>query len=107
RSAEWPETFPNVYVYVRTLWGINLIMLVFNLLPIYPLDGGQIFRSLLWFVVGRANSLMVASGLGFVGVAGMALFAYFSRQDWFWILAAFAGFNCWTGYKQAQQLLRL
>src|SRR5689334_21457045 len=27
---------------------INFVLLAFNLLPIYPLDGGQIVRSLLW-----------------------------------------------------------
>ncbi len=107
KNAGWEDLYPNLSTYIFAVWLTNLVILAFNLLPIYPLDGGQIFRSLLWFVVGRANSLMVASALGFVGVAGMALFAYFSHDPWFWILAAFAGFNCWVGYQQAHQLLRL
>ena len=43
------------------LFWINAGLLIFNMLPIYPLDGGQILRSLLWFVIGRAKSLTVAS----------------------------------------------
>ena len=50
---------------------INLGLLIFNMLPIYPLDGGQILRSLLWFMLGRGRSLMVAVVIGFVGVAGL------------------------------------
>jgi len=41
-----------------------------SMLPIYPLDGGQILRSLLWFVIGRARSLTVTTISGFVGIAG-------------------------------------
>src|SRR3954467_12775152 len=37
---------------------INLKLFIFNILPVYPLDGGQILRSLLWIVLGRARSLM-------------------------------------------------
>ena len=58
-------------VFVRCSGYINFTLLIFNMLPIYPLDGGQILRSLLWFVFGRANSLMIASIIGFIGVAGL------------------------------------
>jgi Zn-dependent protease len=107
RSAGWQEDFPNLYLYISTVWLLNLVLLIFNLLPIYPLDGGQIFRSLLWFFVGRANSLMVAAATGFVGVAIVVVLAVLAGSWWIGILAAFAGFNCWVGYQQAQQLLRL
>ena len=70
RSFGWAATSPYAYRLRFAVRNINFWLLVFNILPIYPLDGGQILRSLLWFVMGRARSLMVATIIGLIGVAG-------------------------------------
>ena len=62
KSAGWKRTAHDQYEFVFGLLAIDIVLLVFNMLPFYPLDGGQIFRSLLWFVLGRARSLLVAAG---------------------------------------------
>ena len=113
----WPEFLPDLHLFIRTLLQIDILLLVFNLMPFYPLDGGQILRSLLWFLFGRANSLMIASIVGFVGVAGLGLFAGLVflgggpqsgvGAAWIGILAAFMGFNCWAGFRQALALSKL
>jgi len=107
RSMSWAETMPDAYVFVRAILSMNVLLLVFNLLPIYPLDGGQILRSLLWFVLGRARSLMVATVLGFVGVAGFLLLAVWKQSAWYGALAIFMLMNCWSGLRHAQALLRI
>jgi len=107
RSTGWAGAIPNAPQFLRTLWLINLGLLIFNMLPIYPLDGGQILRSLLWFVLGRARSLMAATVIGFVGAAGLIARALWMQSAWFGILAAFILMNCWGGLKQARVLLRL
>ena len=89
------------------LIGINVLVLAFNLLPIYPLDGGQIIRCLLWFAVGRARSLMVAVVIGFAGVAGLLFLAVRFRSFWIGVLALFVLASCWGGLREAQILKRL
>jgi Zn-dependent protease len=42
---------PDSVLFLYNIGWINAGLLIFNMLPIYPLDGGQIFQSLLWFVL--------------------------------------------------------
>jgi Zn-dependent protease len=111
----WPDANPNAYVLIHAVWGINIGLLIFNLLPIYPLDGGQILRSLLWFPFGRANSLLVASIIGFIGMGGLLLCAILISvltQDlwsgvWLAAIAIFIALNCWGGLRHALALSRI
>lgn len=107
RSLGWPLTMPNAYLLLRSVSFINAVLLIFNILPVYPLDGGQILRSLLWFVMGRGRSLLVATLIGFVGVAALIVFALRAGSIWFGILAVFILLNCWGGLKQSVVLLRM
>ena len=107
RTLGWAATMPNLYAFVHAVWDINLVLLVFNMLPIYPLDGGQILRSLLWFGLGRARSLQSAVWVGFIGGAGLILWALLSQSWWIGVIAAFVLFNCWNGLQHAQALARI
>ena len=106
-SLGWQYSMPDQFNFVRGVAGIDIGLLIFNILPIYPLDGGQILRSLLWFPLGRARSLMTAAILGFFGVGAFVLYAIVSQSGWMLLIAAYAGFNCWSGFKQALALRKL
>jgi Zn-dependent protease len=106
RSLGWPATMPDLYKLVVAVLSIDVGLLVFNMLPIYPLDGGQILRSLLWFVLGRARSLMVATILGLTGVAGIIGLAFWRRSAWYGAIAVFMLMNCWSGLQHARALLQ-
>ena len=102
--AGWATNHPDAYLLIKNINLINLILLVFNLFPVYPLDGGQILRSILWFLFGRANSLLAASIIGFIGVAGLFAVSALSGSIWLGLIAVFILLNCWGGLMQARAL---
>jgi Zn-dependent protease len=107
RSLGWQHSMHDAYVFVRAILAIDIGLLVFNILPIYPLDGGQILRSLLWFPLGRARSLMVVTVLGMLGIVGFFGLAAWDHSFWLGAIAVFMLMNCWGGLRHAQALLRL
>ncbi|VVC75548.1 Putative zinc metalloprotease Rip3 [Aquicella siphonis] len=71
-ASNWPITMTGILRYLSL---INIAVGIFNLLPGFPLDGGRILRSLLWWWkndLKRATAIACQSGaaLGF----GMILF---------------------------------
>jgi Zn-dependent protease len=102
----WGATAPDVYRLVRAILEIDALLFIFNILPVYPLDGGKILWSLLWFVMGRARSLMAAVIVGFFGVAGFILFAVRVGDVWLGAVSLYLLMSCWSGFQQARALLR-
>ena len=107
RAQGWGYTMPDVYHLAFAVLWIDIGLLLFNMLPVYPLDGGQILRSLLWFVLGRGRSLVVATVLGFAGIAALVGLAVWSRSLWTAAICVFLLMNCWNGLQHARALLKL
>lgn len=112
----WGETGPDSAKFVTDLFVINSGLLLYNILPIYPLDGGQILRSLLWFVRGRGRSLQIATIIGMVGggiLACIALWAGWvglvSNRSalWIFLITLFLMSNCWRALRRSRELIEI
>lgn len=65
----WPI---SILVICKYLSSINFLLAVFNLLPAFPLDGGRVFRSILWNWKGNIRwATKIASNVG--SAFGLAL----------------------------------
>jgi Zn-dependent protease len=80
------------------LAGINLVVLVFNLVPAFPLDGGRIVRAIAWRITGNPNrgkrfSARLGQGFAYLLMAAGAYLLV--RGDvgglWFVVLGWFLG----------------
>jgi Zn-dependent protease/predicted transcriptional regulator len=61
----------------------NIILVVFNLIPAFPLDGGRMFRALLAFKMDRAKATRVAAGVGQFLAIALVFFGFFYN---FWLV---------------------
>ncbi len=103
-GAGLTSTNPDAYLVLLWIWRINLGLLLFNLLPIYPLDGGQILRAVLWFPLGQIRSLFIATAVGLAGGVALALVAIWQQSIWIGFMAFFLLSQAGVGWRQAQYL---
>ena len=89
------------------LYQLNLLLLVFNLLPIYPLDGGQILRTMLWPWLGIYRATVLSCQVGIAGAIGLGLLGFFELQQggslMLILIAGFIGFESFRILQATQQ----
>jgi len=69
--------------FLYSIFFLNTLMLVFNLLPVFPMDGGQILRGLLWYLAGPIKSLRAAAWTGLIVGGAILLYTAFILESIF------------------------
>jgi Zn-dependent protease len=88
---------PLGVAFLSHLMAINVMLVLFNLIPAFPMDGGRVLRALLAMRFGQIRATEIAVGLGMflavlMGVLGLvgvlppmmvviAVFVYFAGQQ--------------------------
>lgn len=81
-----PRGNEEVLAVLGYLTFINAVLLLFNLIPAFPLDGGRIARAIAWKLTGdrtRATRIAARVGRGFsLVMVGAGLFLLFQNEVW-------------------------
>lgn len=86
----WLQTFQNLFF---SLGIVNLILVAFNLIPVYPLDGGNILHAAMEWMFGRNNADRITLAVGVPFLFLLVVFGIISRDYillFFCVLIAFS-----------------
>jgi Zn-dependent protease len=98
-DPEVANSWPRMALFVLNT--ISLVLLLFNLLPIFPLDGGRVLQALLWPRLGYVGSMRISVRAGYIGAIVLGIFGVVQGM---WMLVAIALFGGITCYMTSRQL---
>lgn len=82
----------SVALFLLWAYWMSYALFLFNLLPIFPLDGGQMFQSILWPRIGYYRSMTIACMVGMVGAGVLGLLGIVRGLDLLLICIAISCF---------------
>jgi len=88
---------------VRAIWTLHYIswlLLLFNLLPIFPLDGGRLVQAVLWKSAGYTASMRIAVYTGYIGAILLGIVGVVAGELLLLLIAVMGGITCYMTLKQ-------
>ena len=102
RPAWFAAAVTNGAFYAYYVYSVSYFLLLFNLLPIFPLDGGQLLQGLLWWRIGWYKATLWATSVGMVGAILLGLWGVATLMGGVLLIfiAASCFFNCLNLHRQ-------
>jgi Zn-dependent protease len=88
--------------FLNWLFEANVLLVLFNMIPAFPLDGGRILRSVLAMAMGFRRATRIASRVGQGFAILMGVFAFFTLNFFLGLIALFIFFG--AGQENAQEV---
>jgi Zn-dependent protease/predicted transcriptional regulator len=93
----------RLMVYFAWLLVANVMLVLFNLIPAFPMDGGRVLRSLLAMRFGRVRATRLAAGIGQALALGFIAYGMFDGQ----FMLALVGFFVFTMARTENYMVQL
>lgn len=107
-QVEEVENMANINAnnFIPMLMSVNVVLLVFNLIPAFPMDGGRVLRALLSFRMHRSKATRIAASVGQLLAIAFVFFGFFYNPFLIFIgLFVFLGAQAEAQFAEAQSLL--
>ncbi len=92
---------PSLIGFALVMLVVNVVLVLFNMIPAFPMDGGRVFRSVLAMLMDYRKATTLASRVGLVVAALMAGLAVYHRYPMPVLIALFIGY---AGLAEARQV---
>lgn len=102
QSGYLPANASDWFYYLYIFFKVNYWLLLFNLLPIYPMDGGQLLHTVLWPFMGVRSSLMLACQIGIGGAIVIGFWGLQNQQPILFLIAIMGAMTSWQRYQAAK-----
>lgn len=76
-------------------FALSYMLLLFNLAPVFPFDGGRLFQCLVWPSKGFKEATNLATKIGMVGAIGFGVLGIVFGETLLLCIAVFGYLTCW------------
>lgn len=94
------------YYLLAWAFGISLALLIFNLLPIFPMDGGRILQCLLWFKLRYYRATLITCMVGMIGAVLMGMYGLAFLRSIFGLFLVMLAVSCFMTCFQLRAQLK-